>query len=486
MTILEQCSMINETLSPNSFAVKAKSIFGEVCIDKGLFLDSGMMSRSIPTFVAEWILDRFCTDGVLTEKVQETINHFIQEHLPRKDQKEEIKHRLSQGETLTILDQFSVSVDLKTNTRRVNIPSIDEKGFVENYLLDQFPNLLGGGIWGAGKLVYYPPDPDTPGSFGQVWLKEFKPMQVASLDLNYYCDSRSEFTLTEWRQLLVNAIGSNPNSFTPRQHQFLLTRLLPMVQRRINLIELAPKGTGKSFVFQNLSRHVRVVSGGKISAPVLFYNLASQTPGLLTQNDVVVFDEAQTISFDNPGEVIGVLKDYLESGRYTRGNKLATADAGLVLLGNIPVNSQGKPSEPVLFYNLPSFLQETAFIDRLHGILPGWELPRFRVDMPARDIGFKADFFSDVLHALRERPGYDEYVAAHLEIHGTDDMRDKNAIQRLTAAYLKLLFPDLKVSQEEFQKYCVDPGVSLRQAIREQLSKLDPEYNVVRIRGEAI
>src|ERR1035437_7161883 len=111
MTILEQCSMSNDTLSPNSFAVKAKSIFGEVCIDKGLFLDSGMMSRSIPTFVAEWILDRFCTDGVLTEKVQQTINHFIQEHLPRKDQKEEIKHRLSQGETLTILDQFSVSVD---------------------------------------------------------------------------------------------------------------------------------------------------------------------------------------------------------------------------------------------------------------------------------------------------------------------------------------------------------------------------------------
>jgi len=478
--------MINDVQLPPSFAVKAKNIFGEVCIDKGLFLDSGMLSRSIPTFVAEWVLDRFCKDGVLNEETQGNINSFIKEHLPRKDQKEEIKHHLSQGESLTILDQFSVNIDLKTNTRRVIIPCIDEKGFVENFLLEKYPNLLGGGIWGAGTLVYYPPDPDSPGSVGQVWLKEFKPMQVSSLDLDYYCDARSEFTLTEWRELLVNAMGSNPNSFTPRQHQFLLTRLLPMVQRRVNLIELAPKGTGKSFVFQNLSRYVRVVSGGKISAPVLFYNLASQTPGLLTQNDVVVFDEAQTISFDNPGEVIGILKDYLESGRYTRGNKLASADAGLVLLGNIPMNSQGKPSEPVLFYNLPGFLQETAFIDRLHGILPGWELPRFRADMPARSIGFKADFFSEVLHALRERAGYDEYVVAHLKIHGTDDMRDKKAIQKLAAGYLKLLFPNLKISQEEFQIYCVDPSISLRQTIRAQLSKMDPEYSVINIWGEAV
>ena len=478
--------MTNKTQSPDSSASKAKSIFGEVCIDKGLFLDSGMLSRSIPTFVAEWILDRFCTDGVLNDDVQEKINRFIQEHLPRKDQKEAIKHHLSEGDAATILDQFSVNIDLKTNTRRVVIPCIDEKGFVENSLLEQYPSLLGSGIWGAGKIVYYPPDPDTPGSIGQVWLKEFKPMQVASLDIDYYCDARSDFNLTEWRELLVNAMGSNPDAFTPRQHQFLLTRLIPIVQRRVNLIELAPKGTGKSFIFQNLSRHVRVISGGKISAPVLFYNLASQTPGLLTQNDLVVFDEAQTISFDNPGEVVGILKDYLESGRYTRGNKMATADAGVVLLGNIPINSQGKPSEPILFYNLPSFLQETAFIDRLHGILPGWELPRFRADMPARGVGFKADFFSEVLHALRERAGYDEYVAAHLEIHGTDDMRDKKAIQKLAAGYLKLLFPNLKVSQEEFQKYCVDPSVLLRQAIRDQLSRLDPEYSVVSIKGEAI
>jgi ATP-dependent Lon protease len=321
---------------------------------------------------------------------------------------------------------------------------------------------------------------------GEVWLSEFKPMQVAKLDLDYYCEERSSFSLSEWRELLVNSMGSNPEVYSPEQQMTLLTRLVPIVQPRVNLIELAPKGTGKSFVFQNMSRYARIVSGGKISAAVLFYNLASQTPGLLTQYDVVVFDEAQTISFDNPGEIIGVLKDYLESGRYTRGRQQATADAGLVLLGNIPLDTAGQPAQPILFYNLPDFLRETAFIDRLHGIVPGWRLPRVTTNTPARGLGFKADFFSEVLHALRDRGGYGEYVSAHMRLAGTDDMRDRKAIERLAAGYMRLLFPDLRPTADEFLRHCVEPAVQLRQTVRDQLCKMDPEFKKVTIRGEVV
>lgn len=266
---------------------------------------------------------------------------------------------------------------------------------------------------------------------------------VAALDLEYYYQQRAEFNLNEWRELLVNSMGSNPEAYSPSQQLVLITRLVPIVEPRVNLIELAPKGTGKSFIYQNLSRYTRVVSGGKVTAAVLFYNLATTTPGLLTQYDLVVFDEAQTISFDNPGEVVGVLKDYLESRRYTRGRQLATADAGMMLLGNIQIDSSGIPSEGIIFRKLPEFLQETAFIDRLQGLVPGWELPRITTKAPARGIGFKADFFAEVLHALRSRGGYSEYVASHLKIIGTEDMRDKKAIERFVSAYLKLLFPDL-------------------------------------------
>lgn len=465
---------------------KAREIFGEVCIDKGLFLRSGMLARSIPTFVAEWILDRFCPEGILSEEVLSKMNRFIEEHLPRKEQKEQIKNRLAKGENLTVIDQFTAYIDLRRNLRRVHIRCIDENGYIESRLTDQYPNLLGGGLWGAGTLSYHPPDEDKASREGQVWLADFKPLQVAALDLDYYCEQRSGFTLNEWRELLVNSMGYNPAAYTPRQQQVLLTRIIPIVQPRVNVIELAPKGTGKSFVYQNLSRYSRVISGGKVTAAVLFYNLLTNIPGLLTQYDVVVFDEAQTISFDNPGEVVGVLKDYLESGRYTRGKQLVTTDAGIMLLGNVAIDSSGSPQEAIWFRHLPNFLQETAFIDRLHGFIPGWELPRITTQSPAKGIGFKADFFAEVLHALRQRGGFSEYVSAHLKITGTDDMRDRKAVDRLVEGYLKLLFPNLQVSQTEFQKYCVEPAIALRQLIRDQLSNMDPEYKAVSIAGEPV
>lgn len=463
---------------------KAKEIFGEVCIDKGLFLKSGMLARSIPTFVAEWILDRFCPEGVLSEEILSKINKFIEEHLPRKEQKEQIKNSLMKGENITVIDHFSAYIDLGRNLRRVHIPCIDEDGYIESHLIDQYPNLLGGGLWGAGTLSYHPPGASGLSTGGQVWLAEFKSLQVAALDLDYYCQERGEFTLNEWRELLVNSMGYNPPAYTPKQQLILLTRLIPIIEPRVNLIELAPKGTGKSFVYQNLSRYSRVISGGKVTAAVLFYNLLTNTPGLLTQYDVVVFDEVQTISFDNPGEVIGVLKDYLESGRYTRGRQLVTADAGVVLLGNVPMSSSRMPLETIWFGHLPQFFQETAFIDRLHGFIPGWELPRITVEAPAKGIGFKADFFAEVLHALRDRGNFSEYVSTHLKIIGTDDMRDKKAIERLATGYSKLLFPNLQLSQSEFHKYCIEPAVALRQLIRDQLSNMDAEYKVITIAGE--
>ena len=463
------------------FAVKAKELFGEACIDKSLYMRSGLFGRSIPTFVAEWLIDRYCLGGELTPEAQSKINAFVEDHLPTKDQKEPIKHRLANGEVLTILDHFSVTVDLRQNLRKLRIPCIDETGFIEIRLLDEYPMLLGGGIWGAGKLVYRPPDLESGNPWGEIWMSEFRPMQVASLDLDFFCEQRQHFTLDEWRELLVNSIGYNPAAYTPEQQHLLLTRLVPIVQPRVNMVELAPKGTGKSFVYSNLSRYVRMISGGRVTAAVLFYNLASNQPGLLTQYDLVVFDEAQTISFDDPGQVVGVLKDYLESGRYTRGRQQATADAGVILLGNIPIDSDGRPREPILFRNLPHFIQETAFIDRMHGLVAGWDLPRITVNSPARGVGFKADFFSEVLHRLRDRGGFVEFFNHHAQIRGTDDMRDKKAIERLAAAYLKLLFPDLKVSAEEFLRYCAQPAVALRQRVREQLAKMDPEYRVVRI-----
>jgi len=460
---------------------KAHDLFGEVCVNKALVQAAGFGTRSVPAFVSEWIVTRYTPDGVLDDKARERIRSFLNNHLPTRDQKEQLKARLQNGETLTVLDQFSVSVDLQRNELRLGVPCLDErKAGIERHIADQYPLLFGSGVWGVGKLQYYPPDHAR--KEGQIWMVDFRPMQNATLDLDLYCEQRAGFELDEWRNLLVASMGYNPDAYSIHQQMLLLTRLLPLVQERVNMIELAPKGTGKSFVFLNLSRHARLVSGGKVTAAALFYNNQSRQPGLLTHYDLVVFDEAQSLSFNNPGEIIGVLKDYLESGSFARGGvQKVEASAGLMLLANIPLDEHKRPRYENLFRELPEFLSETAFIDRIHGILPGWELPRIEQSFIATGIGFKADFFGDVLHHLRTRAGYEQIVQQRSTIIGTNDRRDITAITRMAAGYCKLLFPHGELSEEDAAEYCLKPAIALRQRIRDQLAMLDPEYAQVRI-----
>lgn len=460
---------------------KARRLFGEVCINKALIHEAGFGTRAIPTFVSEWIVTRNAPGGVIDADAQHRIRSFLNKHLPTRDQKEQLKAHLAGGEMLTILDQFSVTIDLVRNENRLSIPCLDEtRAGIDRQIVEQYPLLLGGGVWGVGKLQYYPPDHTR--TQGQVWMVDFRPMQNARLDLDLYCECRAEFALDEWRDLLVASMGYNPEAYSTVQQMHLLTRLVPMVQERINMIELAPKGTGKSFVFLNLSRYARLVSGGKVTAAALFYNNATRQPGLLSNYDLVIFDEAQSLSFDNPNEIIGVLKDYLESGSFARGGtQKVESSAGLMLLANIPLDEYKRPRHENLFSELPKFLSETAFIDRVHGILPGWELPRIEQSFIATTMGFKADYFGDVLHHLRSRAGYEEIVQKHNTITGTTDRRDIIAISRLATGFCKLLFPHMQVGSDDFAEYCLRPAVQLRQRVREQLSLLDPEYQQVRI-----
>ncbi len=460
---------------------KASDLFGEVCINKALVQEAGFGTRSIPAFVSEWIVTRHAPNGVLDDGARQRIRAFLNQHLPTRDQKEQLKAQLQVGETLAILDQFTVTVDLQKNESRLSIPCLDERrAGIDRHITEQYPLLFGGGIWGVGKLQYYPPDGTR--REGQISMVEFRPMQNASLDLDLFCEQRAAFELDEWRDLLIASMGYNPDAYTIPQQMHLITRLVPLVQERVNMIELAPKGTGKSFVYLNLSRHARLVSGGKVTAAALFYNNQSRQPGLLTHYDLVVFDEAQSISFDNPGEIIGVLKDYLESGSFARGGvQKIEANAGLMMLANIPLDEHKRPRNENLFAELPRFLSETAFIDRVHGILPGWELPRIEQSFIATSTGFKADYFGDVLHHLRSRAGYEQIVQARAMITGTNDRRDIVAIKRLATAFCKLLFPHGQLSDQDFSEYCLKPAISLRQRVRDQLSLLDPEYAPIRI-----
>jgi ATP-dependent Lon protease len=465
-----------------TFETKALDYYGDVVINKHLIHEAGFGARAIPTYVGEWILSHFAEDGTLTGDSREKIAMFLTRFLPTKGQKDEIKNSLLKMETVQLLDDYHVSINLKTGERNLHIPLLDiTDARVSGHIVDRNELLVTSGVWGIGDLFYVPPE--SRSDRGQVWMREFRPFQVSSIDYDYFSHCRQYFQLEEWLDLMVSSIGFNPRALTIPQKMILMTRIVPVAQPRVNLVELAPKGTGKSFVYDNLSRYARVIGGGKITPAALFHNLASHTPGLITRYDVIVLDEVQSIRGDSAGELVAGLKVYLESGRYSRGRTMGTAEASFVMLGNIMLDENKQPleQEKGVFRQFPNFLQETAFLDRIHGLIAGWEMERVTKDTPSRTLGFKGDFFSEVLHVMRRIPQYDEYVSENMVLVNCDDLRDRKAIARTAAGFLKLLFPDLEPTEEQFREFCVKPAVELRQRVRDELHKLDPEYAEVKI-----
>ena len=469
------------------FESKARDYYGEVVINKGLMAKAGFGARAIPVYVGEWIISQFVDKDDLSEESRQEIVKIVTNYLPQKADKNIILNRLKEQEEVQILDDFRVNVNLEKNVHELSIPVLDvNKGLIQKGLVDENPMLLKTGMWGIGTLRYVPPDGEEVMK-GQIWMVDFKPFQTPGVDLDYYKECRKYFSLEEWIDLLVSSCQFNPEIHTLPQKMLLLSRIIPLVQPRVNQAELAPKGTGKSFVFDNISRYAAVIPGGKLSAPTLFYNSATKQLGLIPRYDVVVVDEVQKIHTDSAGEAMAALKMYLESGRYRRATgDMGTAEAGFIILGNITIGPDRRPLYETngIFKELPSSLQESAFVDRIHGLLEGWFMPRITKHTPSKSIGFKGDFFSEVLHELRSDLRFSDYVSHSMRLPECDDMRDNKAIARLAEGFLKLLFPDLQVSEEEFIEFCVNPAVRMRQNIRDELAKLDQEYRWVTIKSE--
>jgi len=470
-----------------SFERKAKDYYGEVAINKGLMRKAGFGARAIPVYVGEWIISQFMDGDDLTPDGRIEIVNTISKYLPQKADKNTILNRLMEQEEVRILDDFRVNVNLERHIHDLSIPLLDvSNGMVQKDIIDNNPMLLKTGMWGLGTLRYVPPDGEDVKK-GQIWMVDFKAFQTPGVDLDYYRESRKHFDIDEWINLLVSSCQFNPDIHRLSQKLLLLSRIIPLVEPRVNSAELAPKGTGKSFVFDNISRYAAVIPGGKLSAPALFFNSNTKQLGLIPRYDVVIVDEIQKIHTDASGEAMAALKMYLESGRYRRATgDMGTSEAGFVMLGNITLGPDRMPlyESDGIFKELPAALQESAFIDRIHGLIEGWFMPRVSRNTPSNSLGFKGDFFSEVLHELRVDLRYADYVSQSLHLPQCEDMRDNKAISRLAEGFLKLLFPDLQLSEKEFVNYCVNPAVRMRQQIRDELSKIDQEYKWVTIKSE--
>lgn len=458
---------------------KIGDVFGRLAIDKRRLLGSQLSKRGVPAYVAEWVLETVVPGmGPLTASESQRLQEWVGRVLPGPSEQNVIKHRISQGETVRILTPVQAEVDLRRKNKPAHFAKMSLIGIDDSYigasLLDQYPDLLRQGMWGVVDIV---------GNVEGPIVTAFKPMQ-ATVNLELFKKARSEFSLEEWHWLLLTSMGYAPEAFSEEERLLLLCRLLPLVEKNMHLMELAPKGTGKSYIYENINPRVRLISGGNVSPAVLFVNNSSGQWGLLARFAVVVLDEVQTLRFEKPEEVIGALKGYLANGKITRGGLHETAsECGMVLLANIGLDDEMRPLCEVVVEELPELLRETAFLDRIKGILPGWKLPKLSgkllVGLDSEfSVGLKSDFFGDVLLALRNDMAPNQYCVQHLQLKGNKPYRrNEDSIHSLASGLMKIQFPDGEMEPDQFHRFCVKPAIELRQLVWDQLYALDLEYH---------
>ncbi len=451
----------------NSLDDKINAAFAELIIDKALVRQLKIREkRTIPSFVEEWLISRFQKQGKSHAEIYADITGFMSKHLPSKTEKETIKYRLQSGDSVVLLDRFEVRIDIKADKKCLTIPCLEERNAtVANEVLEKNQSLLEGGQWGAGRLFV-----NSDGKNKVIELVEFNPMQSGRVRLEQLIQARQQFTTREWIHLLLRTMGYEPAAYSETQQNQVILRLLPLIQNNLNMMELAPKGTGKSFIYSNLSRYVWLNSGGALTQAQLFKNLNTKELGLIGRYDLLVLDEGQSINFKGADDIHAKFKDYLESGHYSIGGDKITSECGLIILANIDLY-EGKPRQADYIRHLPDMFHDDALLDRFHGIIAGWQIPRFTTDHAAQGVGIKADVFGEYLHQLR--------TVSHIEFPYGEcpplkgDSRDVKAVSRLASALSKLLL--LNPDHADYEDYVMNPAKELRQRVRSQLMELNAQ-----------
>ena len=447
---------------------KAQGLLGDKAVIKSLA--AGAALTRLPRYVSEYMIAKFVKQATWRADL-EIVQNKIRELLPELEQRELVKEKLlSQGQ-LTVIDSVDCRVDLKTGKRFARIPCIGDTNVrVPAEVSTANPGLLMGGLWGTAKIRYTPEqDEKSPNE-----LTAFTPFQVGPPDLAEFRGFRAKFTSDEWVSLVLQSAGYAASAFPERRTRLLLiARMLPLVERNLNMVELGPRQTGKTFLLRNLSPRVFTMSGGKTTPANLFVNLSTKQVGILGNRKVVVFDEIANADFTNAEETIGTLKDYMESGNFSRGSYAFAADAGLVFAGNIDVDgNKPHPRYRHFFEPMPEKLREdSAFYDRIHGYSPGWEVPKITTDSIATGVGFVTDYFGEAMIKLRE----DSFAhrVAEVPLQPGLTKRDSRAIERLTSGLIKVLYPHGLMSPEELTEL-VTFACELRQRVHNQLCKMAP------------
>ena len=428
----------------------------------------------VPTYVVEFMLGRYCasTDPLEIEEGLEIVQRQLSDRTVRAGEEELFKARAYKTGSAKLIDIVSVRFVEKENGYLASLPSLNlSRVRIPDKIVDDNERLLTGGFYAEVTLSYDSIIAEEKGNaFG---IAELRPIQMSNRNvLDVIAEARTQFSSEEWRDFLVRSIGLEPSELSQRAKDAILLRMVPFVERNYNMVELGPRGTGKSHLFQQVSPYAHLISGGKATIAKMFVNNASGQRGLVCQYDVVCFDEVSGISFDTK-EGINIMKGYMESGEFSRGKESIRADGSMVFVGNFDVDVEHQQRVGHLFGPLPAEMRDdTAWMNRIHCYLPGWDVPKMNKDLTTDHFGLVSDFFSECMSRLR----FQSRVSAmqnRVHLGGALSGRDTNAVNKTVSGLLKLMYPDqdMAVSDEDLE-WATRLGLEVRRRVKEQQKRV--------------
>ena len=427
---------------------------------------------NVPVYVLEFLLGQYCSsdDESIIEQGVQNVKRILADNFVRPDESQKVLSKLRKKGSYTVIDMITARLDMRRN---IYIASFSNLG-IDNVLLEdeypeKFDRLLCGGIWCIVQLDYEYVEEEKKNGM-PVQIRKLTPIQMPHVEIDELKEGRKHFTEDEWLDIMMRSIGMEPDTLSEREKWLLLLRMVPLVENNFNLCELGPRSTGKSHLYKEISPNSILVSGGQTTVANLFYNMGRKTIGLVGMWDVVAFDEVAGIHFkDKDG--IQIMKDYMASGSFARGKEEKAASASMVFVGNINQSVDVLLKTSSLFDPFPPEMgTDTAFLDRIHCYIPGWEIPKFRPEHFTNDYGFITDYLAEFLRELRKEQ-YGDALDEYFRLGRNLNQRDTIAVRKMVGGLVKLMYPDGEYTKEQLEEI-LKISLEMRRRVKEQLKKL--------------
>lgn len=426
---------------------------------------------NVPVYVLEFLLGQYCSSDnpEIIEEGVENVKRILADNFVRPDEAQKILSVLRQRGSHTVIDKITVGLNIKKDIYEAEFSNLGLKNIpIDEEYPSKFDRLLCGGIWCIVQLDYEYTEEDRNGI--PISIRKLTPIQMPHVDIDELKLGRKAFTKEEWMDVLLRSIGMEPDTLTSREKWLLLIRMIPLVENNFNLCELGPRSTGKSHIYKEISPNSILVSGGQTTVANLFYNMARKTVGLVGLWDCVAFDEVAGIKFkDKDG--IQIMKDYMASGSFARGKEEKAASASMVFVGNINQSVDVLLKTSSLFDPFPPEMgTDTAFLDRIHCYIPGWEIPKFRPEHFTDDYGFITDYLAEFIRELRKEQ-YGDALDKYFRLGTNLNQRDTIAVRKTVGGLLKLVYPDGEFTKDQLEEI-LKLALEMRRRVKEQLKKL--------------